>query len=126
MIYCVEPQKEVREIIRFILDAGGFSQQDMDSGQNLKEALNKNIPELILLEVDLPGENFVEILDDVRNSPDLWRIPIILLSRKKNLQKLRIGFEHGADDFVSEKTGAHEFIARIEAILRRSSAWTTE
>jgi len=124
VVYCVETQKEVREVIRNILKSGGFSQKDIDSVPSLMEALDKKIPELILLDVDFPGESYIKILDDLKNSPVLWQIPVVLMSRKNDIRKLMLGFEHGADDFISEKTGALEFIARLEAILRRSPGRT--
>ena len=124
MIYCVEDERNIRELIVYTLESSGFHAKGMDSGQELMQELEKELPELILLDVDFPGESYIKILDDLKNSPVLWQIPVVLMSRKNDIRKLMLGFEHGADDFISEKTGALEFIARLEAILRRSPGRT--
>lgn len=119
-MYCVEPNQGLEKMIQYILESFGFSQKSMESGRALLEALEEKIPDLILLDAELPGEDAMKILDRLRISPALAHIPVILMSREDDLEKLTSGFEHGADDFVSGKTGSVEFVARIKAALRRS------
>lgn len=119
MIYCVEDEKNIRELLVYTLEATGFSAKGLEDGKCLFQALEKELPELILLDIMLPGEDGYTILTKLKSDPDTKNIPVILVTaRESEFDKVR-GLDGGADDYVTKPFGMMEFVARVKAVLRR-------
>lgn len=121
MIYCVEDEKNIRELLVYTLETTGFQAKGFECGKELYAALNEEIPELILLDIMLPGEDGYEILKKLKNSAETRDVPVIMVTAKEaEFDKVR-GLDAGADDYVTKPFGMMEFVARIKAVLRRSA-----
>ena len=120
MIYCVEDERNIRELLVYTLGTTGFEARGIGDGKELKKALKEEIPELILLDIMLPGEDGYSILAELKSKPDTSDIPVIMVTAKEaEYDKVR-GLEGGADDYITKPFGMMEFIARVKAVLRRS------
>ena len=121
MIYCVEDERNIRELLVYTLETTGFQAAGLGSGKELRELLDKELPELILLDIMLPGEDGYEILDKLKVDARTKDIPVIMVTAKEaEFDKVR-GLEAGADDYITKPFGMMEFVARIKAVLRRSA-----
>jgi len=121
MIYCVEDDNNIRELIIYTLNNTGFHASGFASGYDLFKELVHRKPELILLDIMLPDENGFEILKTLRNNPDTKNISVIMLTAKSNEYDKVIALDNGADDYVTKPFGMMELISRIKAVLRRAS-----
>ncbi len=119
MIYCVEDERNIRELLVYTLETTGFSARGLSDGKELFEALKKEVPELILLDIMLPGEDGYAILERLKASSSTKNIPVIMVTaREAEYEKVR-ALEGGADDYVTKPFGMMEFVARVKAVLRR-------
>ena len=120
MIYCVEDERNIRELLVYTLGTSGFEAKGLEDGQELKQALKDQLPELILLDIMLPGQDGYELLEFLKGNPDTSQIPVIMVTAKEaEYDKVR-GLEAGADDYITKPFGMMEFLARVKAVLRRT------
>ena len=119
MIYCVEDDDSIRELVVYTLRSGGFEARGFADSGGLDEALQKETPALILLDVMLPGEDGVSILRRIRASARLRRIPVILATAKGAEYDKVLGLDSGADDYIAKPFGMMELLSRVKAVLRR-------
>lgn len=120
MIYCVEDERNIRELLVYTLGSSGYEAKGLANGKELKKALKEEIPELILLDIMLPGEDGYAVLEFLKGRPDTQDIPVIMVTAKEaEYDKVR-GLEGGADDFITKPFGMMEFLARVKAVLRRT------
>lgn len=120
MIYCVEDEKNIRELLVYTLKSSGYEAKGLGNGKELKKALKEEIPELILLDIMLPGEDGYAVLEYLKSRSDTQDIPVIMVTAKEaEYDKVR-GLEGGADDFITKPFGMMEFLARVKAVLRRT------
>mgnify|MGYP002767466483 FL=1 len=121
MIYCVEDENNIRELLIYTLETTGFSARGMADSKELHAALKEELPELILLDIMLPGEDGYSILERLKASQETKDIPVIMVTAKEaEYDKVR-GLEAGADDYITKPFGMMEFVARVKAVLRRCS-----
>lgn len=121
MIFCVEDDRNIRELLVYTLETTGFSVKGLSDGKELWTAMKEEVPELILLDIMLPGEDGYEILRKLKSSSGTKEIPVIMVTAKEaEYDKVR-GLEGGADDYVTKPFGLMEFIARVKAVLRRTN-----
>lgn len=121
MIYCVEDERNIRELLVYTLGTTGFEAKGIRDGKELKKALKEELPELILLDIMLPGEDGYFILEKLKNNQETKDIPVIMVTAKEaEYDKVR-GLDSGADDYITKPFGMMEFIARVKAVLRRVS-----
>jgi len=122
MIYCVEDDRGIRELVIYTLQNTGLLALGFENGKELKAALAKQRPDLILLDIMLPGENGIEILKKLRADPSTRQIPVVMLTAKGTEYDKVIGLDSGADDYIVKPFGMMELIARVKAILRRTES----
>ena len=117
MIYCVEDDAGIRELVVYTLRNTGFEADGFEDGAALTTALKKCKPQLILLDIMLPGEDGITILRRLRAAPDTAKIPVILLTAKNTEYDKVVGLDTGADDYIPKPFGMMELIARIRAVV---------
>lgn len=120
MIYCVEDDAGIRELVVYTLQNTGMEARGFSDGAALTATLRGAKPDLILLDIMLPGEDGISILRRLRSLPDTAAIPVILLTAKNTEYDKVIGLDSGADDYIAKPFGMMELVARIRAVLRRS------
>ncbi len=122
MIFCVEDDAGIREIEVYTLNSTGYEAEGFADGVALFERLRTKIPQLIVLDVMLPGEDGLMILKRLRSSPTTRDIPVIMATAKgAEYDKIK-GLDAGADDYLVKPFGMMEMVSRIRAVLRRTGA----
>lgn len=122
MIYCVEDDLSIRELMLYTLRASGFEAAGFEDGKKLFAALNQEVPQLILLDIMLPGMDGIEILKKLRENPITAGIPVIMASARGTEYDKVLGLDLGADDYLAKPFGMMEMVSRIRAVLRRSTS----
>ena len=125
MIYCVEDDTSIRELMLYALRASGFEAEGFSNSTGLLEALQSSMPQLILLDIMLPGMDGVEILKHLRKTPATAGVPIIMASAKGTEYDKVAALDLGADDYLAKPFGMMEMVSRIRAVLRRTSGGET-
>ena len=120
MIYCVEDDRSIRELMLYTLRASGFEAEGFEDGDGLFEALKRRRPALITLDIMLPGMDGIEILRQLRSSAATAPIPVIMASAKGTEYDRVLGLDLGADDYLAKPFSMLEMVSRIRAVLRRS------
>lgn len=120
MIYYLEDERNIRELIVYTLESSGFHAAGFSSGTELFHAISEEKPDLILLDIMLPKENGLLILKKLKDSMATKNIPVIMVTAKGSEFDKVTGLDMGADDYIAKPFGMMEFIARVRAVLRRS------
>ncbi|MEG0614553.1 MAG: response regulator transcription factor [Oscillospiraceae bacterium] len=120
MIYCVEDDDGIRELILCALKSGGYEAAAFEKSSILYGQLEKAVPSLILLDIMLPLEDGMSILKRLRNDTHYKDIPIIMLTAKSSEIDKVGALEAGADDYITKPFGIMELLSRIKAVLRRT------
>ena len=120
MIYCVEDDLSIRELMLYTLRASGFEAVGFEDGESLFAALERQVPRLILLDIMLPGMDGIAILKRLRESGATAHTPVIMASAKGTEYDKVMGLDLGADDYLAKPFGMMEMVSRIRAVLRRS------
>lgn len=119
MIYCLEDERNIRELIVYTLESSGFHAAGFSNGTDLFNAIAGEKPDLILLDIMLPKENGLAILKKLKSSMVTRDIPVIMVTAKGAEFDKVTGLDMGADDYIAKPFGMMEFIARVRAVLRR-------
>ena len=120
MIYIVEDETDIRELVTYTLRNTGFDVCGFPDAQSFWQAMNKKLPRLILLDIMLPGEDGLEILTKLRSSQPTRKLPVMMLTAKGTEHDKVIGLELGADDYLPKPFGMMELVARVKSLLRRA------
>ncbi len=120
MIYCVEDDGSIRDLMMYALNSAGFEARGFDCGSSLFEALQTEMPQLILLDIMLPGEDGISILKKLRMQTAAREVPVIMATAKGTEYDKVTGLDLGADDYLAKPFGMMEMIARVKAVLRRT------
>lgn len=121
MIYLLEDDDSIRKLVIYALESQGFEAAGFALPSAFWKALEKSLPELVLLDIMLPEEDGLAVLKKLRAAPETRRLPVVLLTAKNSEFDRVIGLDNGADDFISKPFSMLELIARIRAVLRRSA-----
>ncbi len=119
MIWCVDDDKTILEIELYTLQQTGFSAKGFSDGISMLEALETEIPNLIILDIMLPKMDGIEILKELRKSPKTEKLPVIMATAKGEEMDRINGLDTGADDYLVKPFGMMEMVSRIKAVLRR-------
>lgn len=120
MIYLVEDDNSIRELVAYTFNTAGLEAEGFDKPSLFWEALEKRKPDLVLLDIMLPEEDGIQILQKLRQRQDTKKLPVIMLTAKGSEYDKVMGLESGADDYVSKPFGMMELLARVKALLRRT------
>jgi two-component system alkaline phosphatase synthesis response regulator PhoP len=119
MIWCVDDDNTIRDIEVYTLTQTGFEAKGFADGISMLEALKTEKPELIVLDIMLPGKDGVEILKEIKSNPETRKIPVIMATAKGTEMDKIQGLDTGADDYLVKPFGVMEMVSRIKAVLRR-------
>lgn len=119
MIWCVEDDMAIRDIEAYALNSTGFEARGFEDGTAFWEALQQERPELVVLDVMLPGIDGVELLRKIRASSEFGDLPVIMATAKGAEYDKVQSLDLGADDYIVKPFGVMELIARVKAVLRR-------
>ena len=120
LIYIVEDDVNIREIESFSLKNSGYQVEDFECAKSFWKRIYDKVPDLILMDVMLPDEDGLQIVQKLRAMPKVSQIPIIMVTaRTTEIDKVK-GLDMGADDYLTKPFGVMELIARVKALLRRS------
>lgn len=118
MIYCVEDDSGIRDLMIYALNAAGFEAKGFSDGAAFYRAFSEDEPELIILDIMLPGEDGISILKKLRAEGST--VPIIMATAKGTEYDKVIGLDLGADDYLAKPFGMMELVSRVKALLRRA------
>ena len=119
MILCVEDDASIRDIEVYTLNSTGFEAKGVADGDAFRAALREQKPELVLLDVMLPGEDGVSLLRFLKSSPETAEIPVIMATAKGMEYDKIQSLDLGADDYLVKPFGMMEMVSRVKAVLRR-------
>ena len=120
MIYLVEDDSNIRDFVLYALNGQNFEAQGFEKPSQFFAALEKQKPDLVLLDLMLPEEDGLSVLQKLRASAATKRLPVIILSARDTEFDKVLGLDAGADDYLPKSFGMLELFSRIRAVLRRS------
>lgn len=120
MVWCVEDDASIRDIELYTLQQTGYDAKGFEDGNTMWKQLEQEKPDLMILDVMLPGEDGVEILKRLRDSADTRSIPVIMATAKGTEYDKVQSLDLGADDYLVKPFGMMEMVSRVKAVLRRS------
>lgn len=126
MIYLVEDDASIRELVAYALNNSGFEAEGFAAPADFWKAMERRRPQLVLLDIMLPGEDGLQILKKLRSAPATRRLPVIMVTAKGSEYEKVMGLELGADDYIPKPFGMMELVARVKAVLRRSGSLPQE
>jgi DNA-binding response OmpR family regulator len=120
LVMVIEDEKEIRDLVRYNLEKAGFRVSAAGDGEEGLKQLFASRPDALVLDLMLPGANGLEILRELRGEPTTHDLPVLVLTaRSAEMDKL-LGFEHGADDYLTKPFSPRELVARVKALVRRA------
>ncbi len=120
MIYCVEDEPGIRELMVYALNAAGLEARGFPDGASFWKAVHGQKPDLVLLDIMLPGEDGIGILKRLRSNTATSDIPVIMATAKGTEYDKVLGLDLGADDYLAKPFGMMEMVSRVKAVLRRT------
>ena len=120
MIYLVEDDESIRELVCYTLNSQGFHAVGFEKPSAFWDAMKKELPELILLDIMLPEEDGLSVLKKLRGGERTKRLPIMMLTAKSTEYDMVLGLDSGADDYIAKPFRMMELLSRIRALLRRA------
>ncbi|MEA4823028.1 MAG: response regulator transcription factor [Clostridiaceae bacterium] len=121
MIYVVEDDRGIRELVVYTLQSTGFDAAGFEDAASFDAACRKEKPTLVLLDIMLPGEDGLSVLRRLRANPETEKLPVILVTAKGTEYDKVVGLDGGADDYIAKPFGMMELVSRVKALLRRTA-----
>ena len=122
MIYCVEDERNIRELLIYTLETTGFKARGFGNGNELMKALKEEIPELILLDIMLPGDDGYTILEQLKSMPSVKDVPVIMVTSRDSEADEVLSMSYGADDYITKPYNPTILLLRINAVFKRIGA----
>jgi len=119
-ILVIDDEKDLIELVRYNLEKEGFDVIAATDGQSGLEVIRKHRPDLVVLDLMMPGLDGLQVCQRLRADPRSGRIPVIMLTAKATEADRIVGLELGADDYITKPFSPREVVARVKAVLRRS------
>ncbi len=119
MIFCVEDDNGIRNLMLYTLNASGFDARGFQDAAEFWTVLKDEKPQLILLDIMLPGEDGIMILKKLKADDSTADIPVIMASAKSTEYDKVLGLDLGADDYLGKPFGMMEMVSRVKSVLRR-------
>lgn len=119
LIIVVDDDEDILDIVSFHLKESGFDVLEYTTASDLRRSLKQHIPDLMILDLKLPDADGIEICKNLKNTPNLRNIPIIILTGRGDEPDRILGLELGADDYITKPFSARELVARVKTVLRR-------
>ena len=120
MIYVVEDDSSIRELIVYTLTSMNLEAMGFEKSSEFWAQMDRQMPTLIMLDVMLPEESGIEILKKIRKKPETERLPVIMVTAKTSEYDRINGLDNGADDYIPKPFSMLEMVARVKALLRRT------
>lgn len=120
MIYLVEDDSSIRELVVYTLNSTGLEAKGFEKPSEFWEAMEQEMPTMVMLDLMLPEENGIDILKKIRSDSKTQRLPVIIVTAKTSEFDKINGLESGADDYIAKPFSMMEMVARVKALLRRS------
>lgn len=120
LVLVIEDEKEIQELLRYNLERAGFRVAVAGDGDSGLERLFAARPDVLVLDLMLPGTSGLDVLREVREEPATRELPVVVLTARSTEMDKLIGFERGADDYLTKPFSPKELVARIRALLRRA------
>jgi two-component system phosphate regulon response regulator PhoB len=120
-ILVVEDEEDILELVSYNLVREGYSVEGVHTGEEALAAVGRNLPDLIVLDLMLPGLDGLEVCRQLKSNPRAQQAPIIMLTAKSEESDIVTGLELGADDYITKPFSPKVFLARVRAVLRRRS-----
>lgn len=121
MIYLVEDDDSIRELVLYTLHTTGFEAEGFRNAADFWQALEKELPQLVLLDIMLPDEDGLHILKRLRAGAETADLPVMMLTVKSSEYDRVVGLDSGADDYMPKPFGMMELVSRVRALLRRAA-----
>ena len=121
MIYLVEDDDSIRELVLYTLHTTGFEAEGFRNAADFWQALEKELPQLVLLDIMLPDEDGLHILKRLRAGAETADLPVMRLTAKSSEYDRVVGLDSGADDYLPKPFGMMELVSRVRALLRRAA-----
>ena len=120
MIYLLEDDDSIRKLVIYALESQQFRAEGFSEAESFWEAMARQTPALILLDIMLPGEDGISVLRRLRSDAATANVPVIMMTAKNTEYDRVQGLDAGADDYISKPFGMMELVARVRAVLRRT------
>ncbi len=119
-VLVIEDEKEIRELVKYNLERAGLRVATAADGDAGLQQLLASRPDAVVLDLMLPGRSGFDILREVRSDPAMRDLPVLLLTARATEMDKLLGFEQGADDYLTKPFSPRELVARVQSLLRRS------
>ncbi len=121
-VLVVEDERDIAALVAYHLTKEGYQVRTAAGGSEALEAVSEERPDLVILDVMLPGFSGLEVLQEIRRRPELEDLPVVMLTARREEIDRITGFELGADDYVTKPFSPQELVLRVGAVLRRAQA----
>ena len=126
LIYILEDDASIRKLVMYTLESQGYEVEGFEVPSAFWQAMAQRRPELVLLDIMLPEEDGLSVLQKLRAEPSTHHLPVVMLTARNTEYDRVVGLDSGADDFISKPFGMMELLARIRALLRRTDGQREE
>jgi two-component system alkaline phosphatase synthesis response regulator PhoP len=126
LIYLVEDEDGIRELVVYTLENTGFEAKGFGTAKTFWEAVKRRLPDLVILDIMLSGEDGLAILKRLRSRPETQKLPVMMLTAKGTEYDKVLGLDNGADDYLAKPAGMMELVARVKSLLRRAGRETAK
>lgn len=120
MIYLLEDEASIRKLVVYTLSNSDFPTEGFADAASFWTAMSQELPRLVLLDIMLPDEDGLSVLQKLRSSPRTAKLPVIMLTARSTEYDKVVGLDLGADDYLPKPFGMMELIARVKSLLRRT------
>ena len=124
LIYYVEDDKNIRELAVYALTHSGIEVEGVSDDAEFRAACARKLPDVVVLDIMLPGVDGIEILKRIRQTPGLSRVPVMMVTAKNSELDIVTALDCGADEYITKPYGMLEFVSRVRALLRRAREWS--